>query len=207
MRSLIKRILRYLAMEKGIAVNAYRKICQPNGEELGDFLRKHGGFQHIGKNFAPRPWTLFTDPYLVSIGDNVQLGSCSFFCHDGSINMLNQAYGVKLDSVAPIIVKDNVFIGNFAIIMPGVTIGPNAIVAAGALVSKDVAPGDIVAGVPAKPIGRVDARVEKLAEQTKNLPWGHLIAQREGSYDPAFEPELKRMRVEYFFGSENGENS
>jgi acetyltransferase-like isoleucine patch superfamily enzyme len=55
--------------------------------------------------------------------------------------------------------------------MPGVTIGPNAIVAAGAVVTKDVAEGDVVGGVPAKKIGSVADYVARLIEQNRSLPW------------------------------------
>jgi acetyltransferase-like isoleucine patch superfamily enzyme len=54
---------------------------------------------------------------------------------------------------AKVVIEDYVFIGPRAIILPGVTIGKGAVVAAGAVVTKDVKPGEIVAGVPAKAIG------------------------------------------------------
>ncbi|OIP74616.1 MAG: hypothetical protein AUK08_00580 [Candidatus Pacebacteria bacterium CG2_30_36_39] len=55
---------------------------------------------------------------------------------------------------AKVIVEDYVFIGPRAIILPGVTIGKGAIVAAGAIVTKNVEPGSIVAGTPAKEISK-----------------------------------------------------
>ena len=53
---------------------------------------------------------------------------------------------------APVVIEDHVWIGTRAIIMPGVTLGRGAVVAAGAIVTRDVAPGMVVAGVPARPI-------------------------------------------------------
>ena len=50
----------------------------------------------------------------------------------------------------PVVINDYVFIGSRAIILPGVTIGEGAVVAAGAVVHKDVEPYTIVGGVPAK---------------------------------------------------------
>lgn len=53
-----------------------------------------------------------------------------------------------------VVIEDHVWIGMRAMVLPGVTIGRGAVVAAGAVVTSDVAPLDIVAGVPARVIGR-----------------------------------------------------
>lgn len=55
----------------------------------------------------------------------------------------------------PIVIKDDVWIGANATILPGVTIGTHSIIAAGAVVTKDVPPHVLVAGVPAKVIRRI----------------------------------------------------
>ena len=60
---------------------------------------------------------------------------------------------------APIHIKDRVWIGANATVVPGVTIGENSIVAAGAVVTKDVPPNTIVGGVPAKVLKRIDENV------------------------------------------------
>ena len=57
---------------------------------------------------------------------------------------------------APVVIKDNVWIGMGAVILKGVTIGENSVVAAGAIVSKDVPPNSVVAGNPAAVVKRLE---------------------------------------------------
>ena len=57
---------------------------------------------------------------------------------------------------APVNIKDHVWIGSGAIILPGVTIGEGAIVAAGAVVTKDVEEKTVVGGIPAKKIKDIE---------------------------------------------------
>ena len=58
-------------------------------------------------------------------------------------------------STAPVIIKDDIWIGANAVILPGVTIGNHSVVAAGAVVTKNVPPHSLVAGVPAKIIKQI----------------------------------------------------
>lgn len=199
---LIKRIIKKIAFKTGKFIFLYKKICRPDGYEWASFLKKQNYFHSIGENCSIRIYTNITDPKYVKIGNNCQLSACTILGHDGSIAMINKAYNLKLDSVGKVVINDNVFIGHGAIVLPGVTIGPNAVVAAGCVVSKDVAENSIVAGVPARKIGTLYDFVEKIKIRTQQYPWNYLIQQRDGAFDPALEPELVQRRVKYFFDNE-----
>ncbi len=84
------------------------------------------------------------------IGDHVDIAS--------EVMIYNQEHDIHSHDFRPIsepvIIEDYVFIGPRAIILPGVKIGKGAVVAAGAVVTKDVAPFTIVGGIPAKEIGQ-----------------------------------------------------
>lgn len=196
---MLRRLLRALAMRYGRPRALYVRLCRPQGLEYAEYLRRHGSFAAIGEKCSINYFTNVTDPYLVRLGDNVTLSACTLLGHDAVVRVLNNAYGTKLDSVGPIEVASNSFIGHGAIVMPGVKIGPNAVVAAGALVTRDVPPGTVVGGVPAKPITTMDALVQRLQQRTASYPWRHLIEQREGAFDAAMEPQLQALRQRHFF--------
>jgi acetyltransferase-like isoleucine patch superfamily enzyme len=196
----IKAIIRKIAFRTGRLHGLYIRLCAPAGDEYASYLQARQTFHAQGKFCYIMPGTTFTDPKFVEIGNNVQMAICTVFGHDGSIAMLNRAYGKTLDGVGPVRLKDNVFIGHNAIVMPNVTIGPNAIVAAGSLVTRDVPEGKIVCGVPAKIIGSVETLVAFREQQTGLLPWADLIKSRGISgYDATLEPELLARRVAHFF--------
>jgi acetyltransferase-like isoleucine patch superfamily enzyme len=199
MRRFFRLFLRSSALNKGKHIGLYKKFCSPDGLEYAEVLKRHGKFYAIGENCSILPSANITDPQYVRLGNNVRLSTCTLIGHDGAVNMVNRAYGLKLDSVGRIDIKDNVFVGYHAIIMPNVTIGSNVIVAAGAVVTKDVPPNTIVGGVPAKPIGTLDDYIARLTAVNDTYPWAEMIRKRTREYDPAIEPQLKRLRQQFFF--------
>lgn len=177
----------------------YFKYCRPNGEEWAEFMRRWGGFHRYGIGGCFTPGATVTDPAYTSIGDHVTLSVCTLIGHDAAAPTLGRAYGKKLDAVGKIVIGDHCFIGHGAIVMPGVTVGARSVVAAGAVVTKDVDEAQVVAGVPARVICSTETLVAKYEAQTKNYPWADLINQREGTFDPELEPRLREMRVRHFY--------
>ncbi|MEL7267034.1 MAG: acyltransferase [Planctomycetota bacterium] len=94
--------------------------------------------------------TIDARTYDVEFGDDVSIGP--------EATVLTLGHDPQSTSFAtdggPVKIGNHVWIGYRAIIMPGVTVGDGAVVAAGAVVTKDVEPNTIVGGVPAKPIGK-----------------------------------------------------
>ena len=122
----------------------------------------------IGRGSAIHMGAKFHDPKGIKIGRDTIIGEQVVLDGRGSLTIgdhVDFATGVMVYTaehdvhdpdfkarVEPVIIEDYVFIGPRSIILPGVKIGKGAIVAAGAVVSKDVEPFTIVGGVPAKHI-------------------------------------------------------
>lgn len=83
-------------------------------------------------------------------------------CHIGAGAVL--AGVVEPPSATPVVVEDNVLIGANAVVIEGMRIGEGSVVAAGSVVIEDVAPGMVVAGVPARVVKKKD---EKSAQKTE----------------------------------------
>ena len=201
MRAAVLKLLRRAAFEQGRLVGLYKRYAQPDGREWAEFLKARGALYAMGENCSIQTNVHIADPSYVRMGNNVRLSGCTLFGHDGSINMINRAYGLKLDRVGKIELLDNVYIGHQAIVLPGVTIGPNAIVASGAVVSKDVPENVVYGGVPARRICSLDEHVARMKRDSADLPWMHLIEKREAEFDPEVQPELDRLRLQAWYGA------
>lgn len=123
----------------------------------------------IGKGSVVHMWANFFDPSNISIGQDTIVGDHAFL--DGrapltignhvdiasSVMIYNSEHDLESQEfkarTEPVEIGDYVFIGPRAIILPGVKVGKGAVIAAGAVVTKDVAEFTIVGGVPAKEIG------------------------------------------------------
>lgn len=108
---------------------------------------------HIGENVFINSGCKMQDQGGIYIGNDVLIG------HNACLLTLNHDFNP--DSRAdmhpsPIYIEDKVWLGSNVTVLPGVTIGEGAIVAAGAVVTRDVSPNTIVGGVPAKFIRNVD---------------------------------------------------
>lgn len=132
------------------------------------FLYRLSGVK-IGKGSTLHAGVVFYDPKNVSVGEDSIVGEGAVL--DGraklyignhvdiasEVMVYNSQHDINDETFIAIskavIIEDYVFVGPRAIILPGVTIGQGAVVAAGAVVTRDIPPYAVVGGVPAKVIG------------------------------------------------------
>lgn len=135
-----KRIRELMGEIMGQPLDATSTIMPPFYVNLGIFTR-------IGKNVFINHACSFLDIGGITIEDDVLIGP--------KVNLITESHPLhpserKALMVKPIVIKRNAWIGAGATILPGVTVGENSVVAAGAVVNKDVPANTVVAGVPAK---------------------------------------------------------
>jgi acetyltransferase-like isoleucine patch superfamily enzyme len=128
---------------KGIVIWNY--VIVGDNTKIGDETRI-GSFCDIGKDvFIGRGCNIQAHVTISNgckIGDNVFIGPKSTFLNDKF---------PQSERLTPPVINDNVIIGGCSIILPNVTIGKGAIIAAGSVVTKDVPSSTVVKGAPAKP--------------------------------------------------------
>lgn len=125
------------------------KPVDPSFRMFPPFSTDCGKNTTFGKNVFVNAGCKFQDQGGLTIGDGTQIG------HNVVIATLNHDFHPdRREGIipSPVVLERNVWIGSNATILPGVTVGENSVVAAGAVVSKDVPANVIVGGVPAKVI-------------------------------------------------------
>jgi maltose O-acetyltransferase len=147
MRKLTARLrLKLLRWRSTLRSTACVETLRADGATIGErvFL---GNRTYVDEGFA----------WLIEIEDDVTVApNAMVLAHDAGPK---QALGVT--RVGPVRIRRGAYIGAGAIVLPGVTIGEQAIVGAGSVVTRDVAPRTVVAGVPAQLLDTADSLVER----------------------------------------------
>lgn len=138
----IDQIRKQLSKIIGTSVDESTTVFAP-------FYTNFGNFIQIGKHVFINHACSFLDMGGIIIEDHVLIGP--------KVNLITENHPLNPGDrraliCKPVIIKRNAWIGAGATILPGVTIGENAVVAAGAVVSNDVPTNTVVGGVPAKTI-------------------------------------------------------
>lgn len=135
-----------------------RKIVKSAGKHFlieQPFLCDYGYNIELGENFYSNHNLVILDGAPVRFGDNVFIGpNCGFYTAGHPIDVKQRNEG--LEYAHPILVGNNVWIGGNVVVLPGVTIGDNAIIGAGSVVTKDL-PGNVIAvGNPCRIIREIN---------------------------------------------------
>lgn len=140
------------------------------------FLAESGLFAGFGKDCYWCSRKIPEEPYMVKLHNNVVISAnVNFITHDVINDMLARMIGAEPGEqlaeyyMGTIEIFDNVAIGSDSTILYNTRIGPNAIVAAGSVVVKDVPEGAIVGGNPARVIGKTDDLLAK-RRRLKDMP-------------------------------------
>ena len=148
-----QRIAPDVKIGKGVKIFAYVNMygCEVgDNSKVGAYVEIQKGAR-IGKNVKVSSHTFICEG--VTIEDDVFVGHNVSFINDKYPRSTVPGSGLQTEAdwkVVPTLVKRGASIGTSSTIMCGVTIGENAIVGAGSVVTKDVQPNTIVAGVPAR---------------------------------------------------------
>ncbi|MBI5586779.1 MAG: acyltransferase [Deltaproteobacteria bacterium] len=183
MTRIFKKI--YSKLQKNIELSRY------NDFTIAGYFRKQGA--QIGEENRIEIRDLGPEPYLIKIGNHCTIApNVLFLVHDGATWVFT-GDDPSLQKFAPIIIKDNCFIGMNSIIMGNVTIGPGSVVGAGSVVTKDVAPDTVVAGNPARVICTIGEYRDKVTRVwAEQKPPGYFKGlEKGGKYTPSYIHQVK----------------
>lgn len=155
--------LKFKSIGKKVTFNGRVRVEHPYSNiVIGDncmfgvgcyFLARYPGNIQFGKNVLVNDYCHITSCYSIEIGNNVNIAeSVSIRDYDHEFKELDTPIALQGIKGAPIIIKDDVWIGRGVMITSGVTIGQGVIIGANAVVTKDIPAGSIAVGVPAKVI-------------------------------------------------------
>lgn len=160
---------------------------QRGGARRANYCRKNNLFHKVGDNcsFQFRKIPLYSR--LISIHNNVHIASrVNFVTHDVTHRMLNAnsdlTNKVAKEAVGCIEIMDNVFIGAGTTILYNVRIGSNVIVGGESVVTKDLEPNSVYAGVPARRIGSIEDYI--------------INRQKVIDYPAEFAPRKQKISIE-----------
>ena len=157
-------------------------------------------FYHCGSNVQLYTKSFGTEPYLISIGNNVTCASnVRFINHDVSCFNIARYLGLpegSLDKVGPITLHDNCFIGAETMLMPGCSVGRNSVIAARSVVTKQVPDNEVWGGVPAHYIMNVAEYAERIKIKACEYPW---VDKDTAHKKRISEDELIKARQKFFF--------
>ena len=142
----VNQVRRYLGEIIGEEIDKSTTVFPPFHTNVGRFIR-------LGRNVFINHACSFLDLGGITIEDDVMIGP--------RVNITSENHPVEVSerkTLVPgaVVIKRNAWIGAGATILPGVTVGENSVVAAGAVVTKDVPSNSVVGGVPAKTIKQIE---------------------------------------------------
>ncbi|GAB3691300.1 DapH/DapD/GlmU-related protein [Salinarchaeum chitinilyticum] len=153
-----------------------RAGCRLNESEIGDYTYL---MERVQLDFATvgRFGNVAADVRLGPTNHPIERPTAHHFTYRSAMYDLADSDGSEVfewRADQPVEIGHDVWLGHGAIVLPDVTIGNGAVVGAGAVVTHDVAPYEIVAGVPAEPIGRrFDPETAARIEATEWWDWDH----------------------------------